>query len=728
MERPRVRLAEAESVAGADHVDEPAEAGECELACGVVGAGVGEEPHGYAVRREPRQRHLGVGVRPQGRLEGRFVCREPRPRMALAELLPQPGRQGADPGAPHRGEGRLPAGVSAEEAVGIRAETLARQRDSRPIGGRPDHPARDRARLVHRRPGIDQRVVDVEQHRTHPRPGGQRSARHPAGSERVAQGDQAGQGRGLAEDRHRLEQRRRDLRARDGDADRPEGDARLLAQPVDDRLTQLGLDVLGIPGAGGDERDEMVVDVAEHVDGLVEHVFGVLAQSGAGVLGDLEHVVADEERPHERDGVLEQGDARLDQRGHVLQPAELPQAGIAGQDALALEIGQQARGEVAQLEVADVDTVEPLELLEVEDRPHRVDLLPREVPRELRERELLDVITLGVLSRRIGKQRKEIHERLRQVALLDEPRQPRRGVLALGDLGLVLVAQQRHVRELRGLQPEPAIEQQMLGRGGDPLLAADDVRHLHLVVVHDDREVVGREPVGLEDHLVVGPGRADLPPDQVVELQRHVVGDEHPHHGRLAETGQFAPLRLGLAVAEPVVSGGLLVLLLLLTHLLQPLGRAPAVVGLALPEQLLDIRLVCREALGLPVGPDRSADVGAFVPGQPQPVQGVEDLLLAVVAEAGAVGVLDPQDELAALLAREGEVEQGHIGGADVRVPRGRGGDAQPHRTEVFGAHSVLDSMYAAAMYAALWMPLRTQRPAMPHPRTHILAPKKGLS
>ena len=61
-----------------------------------------------------------------------------------------------------------------------------------------------------------------------------------------------------------------------------------------------------------------------------------------------------------------------------------------------------------------------------------------------------------------------------------------------------------------GCQPEPLVEQQVLGRGGDPLLAAHDVGDAHLVVVDDDGEVVGREAVRLEDHLVVGLRRPDL--------------------------------------------------------------------------------------------------------------------------------------------------------------------------------------------------------------------------
>jgi hypothetical protein len=52
------------------------------------------------------------------------------------------------------------------------------------------------------------------------------------------------------------------------------------------------------------------------------------------------------------------------------------------------------------------------------------------------------------------------------------------------------------VRELRALPAEPVEQQQVLGRGGDPLLAAHDVRDAHQVVVDDDGQVVGREAVG----------------------------------------------------------------------------------------------------------------------------------------------------------------------------------------------------------------------------------------
>ena len=87
--------------------------------------------------------------------------------------------------------------------------------------------------------------------------------------------------------------------------------------------------------------------------------------------------------------------------------------------------------------------------------------------------------------------------------------------------------------------------------------------------------------------------------------------------------------------------------------------------------QPVDVGSIGLEALGLAVRLEGASDVGALVPVQPEPRERVVELRLAVLAEARAVGVLDAQDELAALLPGEGEVEERHVGRADVRVTGG---------------------------------------------------------
>ena len=81
-------------------------------------------------------------------------------------------------------------------------------------------------------------------------------------------------------------------------------------------------------------------------------------------------------------------------------------------------------------------------------------------------------------------------------------------------------------------------------------------------------------------------------------------------------------------------------------------------------------------ALGLAVGAVGAADVGALVPGEADPLEGVEDHLLGGGDEAGAVSVFDAQDELAAALVGEEEVQQADVGRADVGVAGGGGCDA----------------------------------------------------
>ena len=76
------------------------------------------------------------------------------------------------------------------------------------------------------------------------------------------------------------------------------------------------------------------------------------------------------------------------------------------------------------------------------------------------------------------------------------------------------------------------------------------------------------------------------------------------------------------------------------------------------------------------VGAVGAADVGALVPGEAEPAEGVEDHLLGGRHEAGAVGVLDAEDELAVALPGVDVVDEADVGGAYVRVAGGRWSDA----------------------------------------------------
>src|SRR6185312_12136953 len=116
-------------------------------------------------------------------------------------------------------------------------------------------------------------------------------------------------------------------------------------------------------------------------------------------------------------------------------------------------------------------------------------------------------------------------------------------------------------------------------------------------------------------------------------------------------------------------------------------------VGIAAVEQLLAVFAVDFCPLRLPIRTIWPADVGAFVPRKSEPLEGVEDHLLGCGDEAGAVGIFDAEDELAAALGGEEEVQQADIGCADVRVAGGRGGDADAGGTGGGGLVCHLASM-----------------------------------
>jgi hypothetical protein len=95
------------------------------------------------------------------------------------------------------------------------------------------------------------------------------------------------------------------------------------------------------------------------------------------------------------------------------------------------------------------------------------------------------------------------------------------------------------VPEARELPAEGLVEQDVLGRGGDPLFGADDVGDLHEVVVDDVGEVVGGEAVGLHQDLVV----------DVVVLEGDVAAELVAEGGE-PSVGTFMRMTKGLPAAR----------------------------------------------------------------------------------------------------------------------------------------------------------------------------------
>ena len=100
------------------------------------------------------------------------------------------------------------------------------------------------------------------------------------------------------------------------------------------------------------------------------------------------------------------------------------------------------------------------------------------------------------------------------------------------------------MRELRRRPAQGLVEPQLGGRVGEVLVAADDVRDAHVVVVDHAGEVVGRPARGLQDDEVLEHGvlEDDMPADDIVDRGLALIGQAQPDGG-------LAPLGLeGLAL------------------------------------------------------------------------------------------------------------------------------------------------------------------------------------
>ena len=228
---------------------------------------------------------------------------------------------------------------------------------------------------------------------------------------------------------------------------------------------------------------------------------------------------------------------------------------------------------------------------------------------------------------------------------------------------------------------ERPVHEQMLRRGGQPLLAADDRIDLHQVIVDDDGELVGGEAVGFQEDLVLDrlERPLDVPVDEVVDsdgaLLRHLESDD------VVGLVPRALGRLGCrdVPAMAVVAGDLATGALRGPHLLQPLAAAEAVVRGAAVDELVGALLVERQALRLDVRGMRPALARALVVPDADPLQARVDVVDRARDEALLIGVLDAKDERARALASEEVVVQRRADAADVERA-GRGWrESHPH-------------------------------------------------
>ncbi len=350
------------------------------------------------------------------------------------------------------------------------------------------------------------------------------------------------------------------------------------------------------------------------------------------------------------------------------------------------------------------------ELLRVEARGRFVDAIEREQIDHLAASEVLSRVV-----ERPAQQQQVIDDRVRQVTRdaieIDDDGIERLGRRRMADLGrdvervvveplevgllqvlsdlafaeLVLAAGLRDIRQMRELrQPvAQAFEDEDLSRCVREMLdRANHVRDLEVVIVDCAREMIEARAVrALHDVvLLVGPIERDVAADQVVEAALTLARHLESHHA-------LAPLRLealrvpvGLGHETTAVQKRALVLFRRRALGLDLFGRRIVAIRAAGFEQTCDRGPVSLVTLRLEVRRVRSADLRALVPVETEPTEPVEDRLQGFRDIALLIRVVDAEQELPAVLAREQPIEQSGANAAYMQVARGAWSETSAYR------------------------------------------------
>ena len=194
------------------------------------------------------------------------------------------------------------------------------------------------------------------------------------------------------------------------------------------------------------------------------------------------------------------------------------------------------------------------------------------------------------------------------------------------------------------------------------VVAADDVRHAHIVIVDDDREHIRRRAFRpQQDHVVqLGVGHGNL--------ALYLIDDGHTAGLRRAEADDercaAAVGRIAVAPA-PVIAHRRLRGALGGAHRLKLVGRGEAFIGVA----------CCQQGVGDPgmAGGTLELHHRRAVPVEAEPAHPVEDRVDGGLRRSRPVGILDAQQEPSAVTPRIQQVEQRRPRPADMQET-GRGG------------------------------------------------------
>ena len=222
---------------------------------------------------------------------------------------------------------------------------------------------------------------------------------------------------------------------------------------------------------------------------------------------------------------------------------------------------------------------------------------------------------------------------------------------------------------------EGAIEEDLLRRVREMVIAADHVGNRGLGIVGDHGEIVHGRPIGTEDDEVIdrSGGKRHRPVDHVLPLDRlprhpNPEGEGLLRIGPRARDGRVQPPAAAVVPVSRPHS------FRLLASGRECLGSAETPVGGTLAEQAQGVPPVALDPVRL--------ERGTFVKLQTQPREPVQDGLRVLRPGTRPIRVLHAQEERPARAPREQPVEQRRARAAHMQETGGAGGEPHPYRHE----------------------------------------------
>ena len=249
----------------------------------------------------------------------------------------------------------------------------------------------------------------------------------------------------------------------------------------------------------------------------------------------------------------------------------------------------------------------------------------------------------------------------------------------------VLAARLRHKRNVSVLRQgiaERLSDENLARRIRKMLNRSHDMSDFEVMVIDHCRQVIQTRSVGSLDHMILlaRPIEIDFASNQIVDLAnaitRHLQPDDTFSILRFKRCGLLIRFRHPLAAVNK-----LSFLFFSRLALRRDFRRCGIVaIGVARFEQLFHRRLVFIQSLRLKIGRMRAIDFRAFIPINPQPAEPVKDRLQCLGDVTLSVGVINPQNKLAARLARQQPVEQSRADTPDMEVTSRAGSESSADR------------------------------------------------